>query len=82
MNMQNMCLICKHCRSAGELGKRRCLNTEAFAVGYEPAVRSGWFKWPDEFDPTFLESCDGFEETHPVSKNPIEQTMKMLKALH
>ena len=24
-------------------------------------VRMGWFNWPFNFDPTWLQSCDGFE---------------------
>jgi hypothetical protein len=24
-------------------------------------IRHGWFNWPFNFDPTWLESCDGFE---------------------
>ena len=24
-------------------------------------VRGGWFTWPYDFDPGWLESCDGFE---------------------
>jgi len=23
-------------------------------------VRSGWFNWPGNFDPTWLENCEGF----------------------
>lgn len=25
-------------------------------------VQSGWFYWPANFDPVWLESCNGFEE--------------------
>lgn len=24
-------------------------------------IRRGWFLWPANFDPTWLENCDGFE---------------------
>lgn len=30
--------------------------------GNEHGIRSGWFNWPYNFDPVWLESCDGFEE--------------------
>ncbi len=33
------------------------LNIRANAHG----VRSGWFNWPWNFDPVWLENCDGFE---------------------
>ena len=32
------------------------LNIRANAHG----VRSGWFMWPVNFDPVWLENCDGF----------------------
>ena len=36
----------------------KALDIRANAHG----VRSGWFNWPYNFDPTWLESCDGFED--------------------
>jgi len=30
--------------------------------GNETGIRNGWFMWPVNFDPTWLESCDGFEK--------------------
>ena len=27
-------------------------------------VRNGWFEWPVNFDPIWLESCTGFEKLH------------------
>ena len=32
-------------------------------VGNAHGIRHGWFNWPFNFDPTWLESCDGFEES-------------------
>ena len=29
--------------------------------GNEIGIRRGWFMWPANFDPTWLENCDGFE---------------------
>lgn len=28
--------------------------------GVELGIRRGWFVWPVNFDPTWLENCDGF----------------------
>ena len=28
----------------------------------EHGVKSGWFTWPINFDPVWLENCDGFKE--------------------
>jgi len=33
------------------------LNIKAHVHG----IRSGWFMWPVNFDPTWLLNCDGFE---------------------
>jgi hypothetical protein len=33
------------------------LNIQADAHG----IASGWFMWPCNFDPVWLENCDGFE---------------------
>ncbi len=30
-------------------------------VGVSHGVRMGWFGWPLNFDPTWLEHCDGFK---------------------
>lgn len=34
------------------------LNIKADVHG----IRSGWFMWPVDFDPVWLENCDGFAE--------------------
>ena len=34
------------------------LNIKANEIG----IRKGWFNWPYNFDPIWLENCDGFEE--------------------
>ncbi len=55
------------------LGKRTGLTsmpltTEASALnvsGVEHGIRHGWFLWPVNYDPTWLERCDGF--------TPVEQ---------
>ena len=30
-------------------------------VGNPHGVRNGWFMWPVNFDPVWLENCDGFK---------------------
>ncbi len=62
----NECYKCKHrgtvpgsAHSSCKNGKSaRELNIRADNHG----VRSGWFFWPLNFDPVWLENCDGFEE--------------------
>ena len=31
-------------------------------VGNPTGIRKGWFNWPFNFDPHWLENCDGFME--------------------
>ncbi len=37
---------------------RRKLNIK----GNPQGIRHGWFMWPCNFDPTWLENCDGFKQ--------------------
>ena len=30
--------------------------------GSRQGIEGGWFNWPFDFDPTWLENCDGFTE--------------------
>ena len=30
--------------------------------GAEQGIRGGWFMWPINFDPTWLENCDGYKQ--------------------
>ena len=38
-----------------------CNNISANVIGDEHGIDRGWFLWPFNFDPLWLESCDGFE---------------------
>jgi hypothetical protein len=31
-------------------------------TGDKHGIRMGWFMWPLNYDPTWLRSCNGFEE--------------------
>lgn len=50
-------------------GHFRKAATDLHVTGHPHGVRSGWFMWPANFDPTWLQSCDGFtakvETTEP-----------------
>ena len=62
MNEKNrpMCYKCVHRRTVPGDAHSRCNNHEAHVVGNLMGVRRGWFRWPANFDPTWLEECDGF----------------------
>ena len=32
-------------------------------VGDPIGIRGGWFMWPANFDPTWLQNCNGFDST-------------------
>lgn len=34
-------------------------------IGNNHGISKGWFNWPCNFDPTWLERCDGFEKKPP-----------------
>lgn len=44
-------------RRVAPIAKETGLNIKANPNG----VQRGWFNWPWNFDPVWLESCDGFE---------------------
>lgn len=37
------------------------IKNELNVVGNPHGIRSGWFMWPMNFDPVWLENCDGFK---------------------
>lgn len=39
-------------------------------VTNQNVVKKGWFAWPFNFDPTWLENCNGFEQKEKF--NPTE----------
>jgi hypothetical protein len=45
------------------IGLPNSLNVCGSAHG----IRSGWFIWPLNFDPVWLENCDGYESTEGKS---------------
>ena len=40
----------------------RALNIK----GNPHGIRNGWFFWPINFDPTWLENCDGFNKIEVI----------------
>ena len=39
----------------------KCANKKAKVTGNTHGIRHGWFNWPYNFDPMWLESCNGIE---------------------
>lgn len=45
------------------LARLVCMGENVMGVrGNQHGIKNGWFCWPINFDPVWLESCDGFSE--------------------
>ena len=51
-------------------GQRSSAMKRLNIMGSEHGIKSGWFYWPLNFDPVWLETCNGFEgkEKHETEK--------------
>ena len=66
---------CYDCRHHGTIPgdcHSKCANMLAHVKGDQHGISHGWFFWPFNFDPTWLEECDGFEIKQPVEK-PLDK---------
>lgn len=54
-----------------------CNNTEAHVRGTPHGIMNGWFMWPMNFDPVWLESCDGFSENPEDKKGEPTITQRV-----
>ena len=59
--MKPDCYKCKHRRDIAGDCHSECGNMRAITKGNAHGIRHGWFRWPYNFDPLWLEACDGFE---------------------
>lgn len=66
------CYKCVHCLPVPGDAHKRCNNPDAKVTGDRYGIRMGWFLWPLNFDPTWLESCDGFSD-NPDDKKPYKE---------
>lgn len=83
-NKRPDCYKCVHKMNVPGSCHSRCNNIEANVTGHPHGIKSGWFIWPFNFDPTWLQSCDGFsdnqEDKKPVQKmNPLLELLSMLR---
>jgi len=60
--MKPDCYKCKYIGEVAGSAHSKCGNYKASVKGDPYGIKSGWFFWPLNFDPTWLEECDGFEE--------------------
>ena len=69
------CYKCIHRRSLPGDAHLMCANTMARVRGNDHGIAQGWFIWQFNFDPIWLEECNGFEseERTKLYKNLAKQ---------
>ena len=60
MSEKPNCYECKYRNEIPGDCHSTCQNDQAKVTGNKHGIRNGWFLWPWNFDPIWLESCDGF----------------------
>lgn len=60
--MKPNCYDCEYRRSVPGDAHSSCVAVGAEVTGKETGIRRGWFWWPWNFDPVWLEECNGFKE--------------------
>ena len=78
------CYKCVHRRSIPGNAHSRCNNIIAKTKWNEHGVKMGWAFHPINFDPVWLETCDGFSDNQKDNKpeaevNPLLELIAMLK---
>ena len=61
MSIKLNCYKCAHRRSISGDCHSKCANSSAKVEGHPCGIKNGWFRWPNNFDPNWLISCDGFK---------------------
>ena len=84
MNTKKCKNNCVHSREIPGDAHLRCNNIKAKVKGNPIGIKGGWFKWPFNFDPVWLESCDGYsnkkKDKLPEQKfHPLIELLSLLK---
>jgi len=59
------CYDCKHRRGADGSAHSKCVHpqvSDLIIEGEPHGIRNGWFYFPINFDPVWLNKCNGFEK--------------------
>ena len=62
---------CYECEFRGTLAgdcHSKCTSPTATVTGNPHGIKKGWFCHPFNFDPVWLESCDGFKQKEKEKK--------------
>jgi hypothetical protein len=78
------CYECVHRLEIPGSCHSRCNNHNAKVEGNQHGIKNGWFRWPLNFDPVWLISCDGFSDNTEDKKlkvelDPIQELLAMLR---
>lgn len=63
--MTPICYECIHRREIPGDCHSKCAHPrfgQIHVTANAHGIKRGWFDWPDNFDPAWLETCDGFEK--------------------
>ena len=51
------------------MGSKNNVSITDLNIKFNPyGIRMGWFNWPMNFDPTWLENCEGYKEKLIINK--------------
>lgn len=72
------CYTCVHRLPVPGDCHSRCNNHDAHVEGVPHGIVKGWFKWPVNYDPVWLVSCDGYS-ADPKDRMPRRETDPLLE---
>lgn len=74
------CMKCVHRLDVPGDAHSRCNNHDANVTGHPHGIRSGWFLWPVNFDPVWLQACDGFSDK-PEDRKPEQKLPPLVELI-
>lgn len=74
------CYKCVHRLDVPGDAHSRCNNHAAKVTANGHGCEMGWFRWPFNFDPVWLESCDGFSDK-PEDRKPRKELSPLAELL-
>lgn len=78
------CYECVHRRNLSGDAHSKCNNLEAEVKGNKHGIEKGWFMWPVNFDPIWVEVCSGFssdtkDDREDVKHSPMLELLALLR---
>lgn len=61
-NQPTLCYSCIHRKDVFYSHHSECSSKTAEVTGVVHGIKNGWFFWPLDFDPIWVNECDGYEE--------------------